>query len=133
VRERTSGVSQQCRRGDRRKESGCAVNTWRRARASRRVIRARFRQERPDKEGDGESGREGEECSELKWTKVRKKSSSGVHVLVMVVGWWKRRGSVEQTGTSCLRRKVMEGACALMARVRVEHAEARDDNGPRTE
>lgn len=36
-------------------------------------------------------------------------------------------------GTSCLRRKVSEGACALMARVRVEHAEERDDNGPRTE
>ncbi len=40
---------------------------------------------------------------------------------------------MEQTGTSCLRRKVSEGACASMARVRVEHAEARDDNGPRTE
>ena len=50
-----------------------------------------MRHERPEDEGEGESGREGEECSELKWKKVRNQSRSGMQVLALEFGWGNAR------------------------------------------
>jgi hypothetical protein len=78
VRVRMSEVTQQFRRGERRREFGCKANTCSRASAWRSVIWARLRQEMAENEGDGDIGSEGEE-----WSALDEKEGEGIRRIEM--------------------------------------------------